>query len=56
MQKCSINNAFEEMHYLFSASFKGVLLCSFTKSCLCFGGVLEHALMRGGSKIALFFT
>ncbi len=35
---------------------KGVLLCSFTKSWFCFGGVLEHALMLGGSKIALFFT
>ncbi len=22
----------------------------------CYGGVLEHALMLGGSKIALFFT
>ncbi len=33
---------------------KGVLLCSFTKSC--FGSVLEHALMLGGSKIALLFT
>ncbi len=36
--------------------FKGVLLCSFTKSWFCFGGVLEHALMLGGSKNALFFT
>ncbi len=35
---------------------KGVLLCSFTKSWFCFGVVLEHALMLGGSKIALFFT
>ncbi len=37
-------------------NIKGVLLCSFTKSWFCFGGVLEHALMLGGSKIALFFT
>ncbi len=36
--------------------FKGVLLCSFTKSWFCFGGVLEHPLMVGGSKITLFFT
>ncbi len=36
--------------------FKGVLLCSFTKSWFSFGGVLDHALMLGGSKIALFFT
>ncbi len=36
--------------------FKWVLLCSFTKSWFCFGGVLEHALMLGGSKIALVFT
>ncbi len=28
----------------------------FTKSWFCFGGVLEHALMLGDSKIALFFT
>ncbi len=39
-----------------SSAFKGVLLCSFTKSWFCFGGVLKHALMLGGSKIALFFT
>ncbi len=37
-------------------NFKGVLLCSFTKSWFCFGGVLEHALILGGSKNALFFT
>ncbi len=37
-------------------AFKGVLLCSFTKSWCCFGGVLEHALMLGGLKITLFFT
>ncbi len=37
------------------SSFKGVLLCSFTKSWFCFGGVLEHALMLDGSKITLFF-
>ncbi len=34
----------------------GVLLYSFTKSWFSFGGVLEHALMLGGSKITLFFT
>ncbi len=39
-----------------SSFIKGVLLCSFTKSWFCFGGVLDHALMLGGSKIALFFT
>ncbi len=33
-----------------------VLLCSFSKSWFCFGGVLEHALVLGGSKIALFVT
>ncbi len=34
--------------------FKGVLLCSFIKSLFCFGGVLEHVLMFGGSKITFF--
>ncbi len=36
--------------------FKGVLclLCSFTKSWFCFGGVLEHALMLGG--LSHYFT
>ncbi len=28
----------------------------FYKVFILFWGVLEHALMRGGSKIALFFT
>ncbi len=34
---------------------KVVLSCSFSKSLFCFGGVLEHALMLGGSKNALLF-
>ncbi len=33
---------------------KGVQLCSFTKSWFCFEGVLEHALMLGGSKLHYF--
>ncbi len=37
-----------------SGAIKGVLLCSFTKSWFCFGDVLGHALMLGGSKITLF--
>ncbi len=43
--------------YMFHSNYiKGVLLCSFTMSWFCFVGVLEHALMLGGSKNALFFT
>ncbi len=38
----------------YQGTIKGVLLCSFIKSWFCFGGVLEHALMLGGSKNALF--
>ncbi len=34
--------------------FKGVLLCSFTKSWFCFGSVLEHALMLGVPKTHYF--
>ncbi len=33
--------------------FKGVLLCSFTKSWFCFGGVLEHALKSNQIKSLL---
>ncbi len=35
---------------------KGVLIMLFYKVLILFWGVLEHALMLGGSKIALFFT
>ncbi len=35
---------------------KGVLLCSLSNYIFCFRGILEHALMLGCSKIALFFT
>ncbi len=45
MSNSSIAN---QIHIAVFAGFKGVLLCSFTKSWFCFGGVLEHALMLGG--------
>ncbi len=35
----SIYNGLEK-----TVNLKGILLCSFTKSCFCFGGVLEHIL------------